>query len=116
MWINKPKKASHKYNNTEKRRCRAKYYASSNWRKLRDGYLLQHPLCELCEKEGKITAAEDIHHILSPFDQKDIEYHMYNPNNLIALCKKCHGEIHAQHKEDSLYNILYKRDENYIIL
>lgn len=97
-------------NNTEKRRERSKYYASSTWRKLRDGYFMQHPMCELCE----CTPAEDCHHIITPFTQKDIEYFFYNPNNLISLCKKCHGDLHGKHKEETLYSIYYDRENNYI--
>jgi 5-methylcytosine-specific restriction protein A len=35
----------------------------SRWRKARLAYLKRHPLCVLCEKEGRVTAAEVVDHI-----------------------------------------------------
>ena len=37
------------------------------WKRIRDRYIQEHPLCELCQRD-----------------------------NLIALCKSCHARIHAQ--------------------
>lgn len=76
---------------------------------------MNHPLCELhlngneaLGLEGnQIVAAEDVHHIISPFD-KGMEY-MLDPYNLMALCKQCHGTIHSHHLESTLYPIYDKR-------
>ena len=32
------------------------------WKRIRDRYIQEHPLCELCQQEGRLTPAEEIHH------------------------------------------------------
>ena len=34
------------------------------WKRIRDRYAAEHPLCEQCLKEGRITPVEEVHHIL----------------------------------------------------
>jgi 5-methylcytosine-specific restriction protein A len=71
-------------------------YQNTAWRKERDNYLREHPLCEKCLEKGKITPAQDIHHKKSPFKNGEINWNLlYDVNNLMALCKECHGNIHA---------------------
>ncbi|MCI1681428.1 MAG: HNH endonuclease [Bacteroides sp.] len=51
----------------------------------------------MCEKEGKVTPAEDIHHIVSFMSTDDVYRRKelaYDFNNLMSLCKKCHQKIH----------------------
>lgn len=68
------------------------------WREVRVAQLQAHPLCQMCEKEGSITAAVDVHHLRPvqsvPLDQ--MEAVCYDPNNLISLCVPCHIKIHKQ--------------------
>lgn len=111
MWIKKLKRKADRHNyKTAEKEHRAKFYASTQWKKLRDGYYMQHPLCEICEEKGLVVPAEDIHHIISPFKEKDVMYYFFNPNNLISTCKKCHGEIHGMKKESTLHNLFYQRE------
>jgi 5-methylcytosine-specific restriction protein A len=78
------------------RELRRKAYNNTAWRKLRDLYMHEHPICEECLKKGKITAAEDVHHKRSPFRKGEINYGLLmDYDNLMAVCKECHGEIHA---------------------
>ena len=57
----------------------------------RDRYIQEHPLCELCQQEGRLTPAEEVHH------KKPLaEGGTHARDNLIALCKSCHARIHAQ--------------------
>ena len=58
------------------------------WKKLRARFLLLHPLCEHCKSEGRITAAEEVHHIL-PLANGGTN----DVRNLMALCKSCHSRI-----------------------
>ncbi len=69
------------------------------WLKLRKSKLSDHPLCERCEEEGRITAATEVHHHVP------VEYAityaekarlMYDPNNLRALCHNCHVKTHTE--------------------
>ena len=38
------------------------FYATSEWRRLRDWYRGRYPLCEECQRQGRVTAAELVHH------------------------------------------------------
>lgn len=95
--INKqPKKPKPEKKETDMRVLRQKAYQNTSWRKMRDTYLHEHPLCEDCLAKGKVTAATDIHHIKSPFRNGEINWGLLlNYENLAALCKECHGNRHA---------------------
>ena len=58
------------------------------WKKLRARFILLHPLCEQCKSEGRLTAAEEVHHIL-PLANGGTN----DEGNLMALCKSCHSSI-----------------------
>ena len=58
------------------------------WRRIREFYIQAHPICELCEKEGRLTLAEEVHHILPLTDGGT-----HDERNLMALCKSCHSRI-----------------------
>lgn len=94
---------SRKRNKTEKEKLRVRLYNLSSWKKLRMGYLIYHPLCEMCEQENKVTSATDVHHINSPFDDGLSEEtrlgRLLDPNNLMALCQYHHGLIHFQQQK-----------------
>lgn len=74
-----------------------KVYNTTQWRKLRQSYLMKHPLCEKCLESNKITPAVEIHHITpistgkDDLEMKDLGF---NPSNLMALCEECHHKIH----------------------
>ena len=67
--------------------CTNKRYGYK-WRKLRTRFLNSHPLCEMCYRQGRYTAATEVHHIkpLSEGGTNDL-------NNLMPLCKSCHSAI-----------------------
>ena len=94
-WQNSNKR---KRNRTDKEKLRVKLYNNSKWKKLRLGYLIHHPLCEMCEKENTITSATDVHHINSPFEDGLTDEQrlgrLLDPNNLMALCQYHHGLLH----------------------
>ena len=58
------------------------------WKKLRARFLSLHPLCEHCKNEGRLTAAEEVHHVL-PLANGGT----HDEDNLMALCKSCHSKI-----------------------
>lgn len=60
------------------------------WPAIRKRFLTQHPLCEQCRREGRVTAAAEVHHIL-PLSQGG----SHEETNLMALCKPCHSRITA---------------------
>lgn len=72
-------------------------YNTSQWHKLRQSYIISHPLCEMCLKRNIISPATEVHHI-TPISKAQSELEMkelgFNPKNLMALCEKCHHLIH----------------------
>ena len=75
-------------------------YHSKRWQTMRLNYLQHHPLCEICEAANKTTLAKDVHH-------KDSFNHYYGDmrimkaydyNNLMALCRFHHNELHKGNK------------------
>ena len=71
----------------------------NEWVKLRRQVLTTHPLCQRCEANGRLTAACEVHHIrpveeaIGEAEQRRL---MYDPMNLMALCHRCHVEIHTE--------------------
>lgn len=61
------------------------------WKRIRDRYAAEHPLCEQCLKEGRITPVEEVHHIL-PISQGGT----HDRSNLMSLCQSCHTKIHHE--------------------
>ena len=92
--MERKKKVSQR-NNTDMRQLRQKAYQNKKWRKMRDTYMHEHPICADCLAKGKITPAEDIHHIVSPFRGGEVNYNLLlDYNNLVSLCKECHAARH----------------------
>jgi 5-methylcytosine-specific restriction protein A len=71
----------------------------NRWRKYRIIFLREHPLCEICLKEGKITQATDIDHRLPHRGDKKL---FWDESNLQALCHSCHSRKTAM--EDGGFN------------
>ena len=61
----------------------------SRWRRIRDRYVKQHPFCERCLEEGRITPVAEVHHIL-PVARGGT----HEKSNLMSLCQSCHNKIH----------------------
>lgn len=81
---------------TDMRKLRQQAYSNTTWRKLRDTFMKEHPICERCLAKGKITPATDVHHIKSPFRNGEVNYSLLlDDKNLMSLCRECHGDIHA---------------------
>jgi 5-methylcytosine-specific restriction protein A len=57
------------------------------WRRLRLWHLARHPLCAHCERDGRVTAATDVHHVekLAANPRRRLD-----PSNLQSLCDACH--------------------------
>lgn len=93
-----------KRNKSDKEKLRIRLYNKAAWKKLRQAYLMQHPLCEMCLEDSKvITSSSDVHHIQSPFDEglTDVERIglLLDASNLMALCKYHHGLLHQQQQK-----------------
>ena len=57
------------------------------WRRLRDAYLAEHPLCEVCEANGKLVAADVVDHIQPIRLGGEDEW-----ENLQSLCRSDHAK------------------------
>ena len=72
---------------------------SKRWKELRAWKLQQNPLCELCQAEGYVTSAIDIHHktpVESAHTPQEMEALCFNPSNLQSLCIPCHQRVHRE--------------------
>lgn len=63
------------------------FYQSVDWRKLRNHFIQEHPLCSNCNNKGIIQEAEMVDHIL-PISQGG---NKLDSKNLQSLCNKCHN-------------------------
>ena len=59
------------------------------WKKIRARYVAAHPLCEMCQEEGRFTSVEIVHHIKELSDGGT-----HDEINLMSVCKSCHSKIH----------------------
>lgn len=76
-------------------------YQDKRWKKLRAQKMRVNPLCERCEKKGKVTPAEEVHHKI-PFETgstpEEIELLAFDWDNLESDCTSCHKEAHKELK------------------
>lgn len=77
-----------RYNKYERARDTNRKYGRA-WKRIRDRYASEHPLCEKCLKEGRLTPTEEVHHIF-PISRGGT----HARDNLMALCQSCHTKIH----------------------
>ena len=99
--INKlpPKPKSTFHNDTPMRELRQKAYNTKEWKALRLSFLIQHPLCAECLKEGKVTPADQVHHRASPFAKGQINYALLlDENNLESICAYHHAMEHQKER------------------
>ena len=74
-------------------------YNSREWKELRIMKLRTNPLCEECMKQGIVTSARCVHHIV-PIETARTKDEMkrlaFDVNNLRSLCFACHARIHKE--------------------
>ncbi len=66
------------------------------WQRFRKAFLADRPVCEgECARQGRVVAAEHVHHIdlLGPNGPRG-----YDPTNLQPLCESCHNRLTGQTK------------------
>lgn len=64
---------------------------TSQWEKVRSLKLRRNPLCEVCEREGRVRPAEMVHHA-KPIRQGGAALDM---DNLMSVCRACHDRLHT---------------------
>jgi 5-methylcytosine-specific restriction protein A len=63
------------------------------WQKARARYLQEHPLCVMCETDGRVELATVVDHI-EPHQGDQTKF--WNPKNWQGLCKRCHDSRKAK--------------------
>ncbi|EHV2899326.1 HNH endonuclease [Enterococcus faecalis] len=80
------------------KQARAKFYSSSEWRRLRQQCLERdHYECQWCKEQGKLTTQYDS--ILEVDHIKELEHYpqyALDIDNLRTLCKDCHNKRHGR--------------------
>lgn len=77
------------------------FYCTQRWKDCRDSYMQsKFGLCERCLSNGVMRPAELVHHKieLTP-DNIDNPEITLSHDNLMALCRSCHAEIHGYVKK-----------------
>lgn len=74
-------------------------YSTKYWKRLRNNYIMNNPCCEIHMRYGIVKPAEEVHHKIpwergKTLDEKKLL--CYNPANLMALCRNCHHQLHAE--------------------
>lgn len=70
------------------------FYQSTQWRKVRTLKLQQNPMCEECERNGRLTPAQMVDHIV-PINKGGA---MLDMENMQSLCNACHNRKSAKDK------------------
>ena len=83
-------KARRQYDKYERSPNTNKKYGRA-WKRIRDRYSKEHPLCERCLLEGRITLMDEVHHVV-PISRGGT----HEKTNLMSLCRACHNKIHIE--------------------
>lgn len=59
----------------------------SRWRAARKRFLRRHPLCAECMRQGKLTPATVVDHVIPHRGNQEL---FWDENNWQPLCKGCH--------------------------
>ena len=58
------------------------------WQRAREAYLREHPLCVMCQAEGRVTAATVVDHVVP---HRGDERLFWDRGNWQGLCARCHS-------------------------
>ena len=58
------------------------------WQQARDAFLAEHPLCAICERAGRLTAASCVDHVIP--HRRDLVL-FWDQDNWQSLCFACHA-------------------------
>ena len=75
-----------------KPRNRDKLYGR-RWRKIRRQFLTEHPLCVMCEVDGRVVPAQEVDHIKKHGGNPEL---FFDVDNLQGLCSWHHRTVKAQ--------------------
>ena len=79
----------HKKQDDKRRGSASQRGYDAKWRKARETYLRQHPLCVYCMKDGKVMVATVVDHIKPHKGNRAL---FWDRQNWQALCKQHHDQ------------------------
>lgn len=83
-----------RYDDQRKQEKEWHFYKSNEWKRIREMALARdHYLCQECLKEGKLTVASTVHHII---EIKEDWSKRLDLDNLITLCEYHHNKVHGR--------------------
>jgi 5-methylcytosine-specific restriction protein A len=59
-----------------------------HWSAFRSAFIASHPLCSDCQAKGRLTATEEVHHVIKLRDRPDLRL---VETNCLGLCRSCHS-------------------------
>jgi len=62
---------------------------SARWAEYSRLFRIEHPLCVMCEAQGRVTASQHVDHIKPMSGPDDPQF--WEPSNHQALCQSCHS-------------------------
>lgn len=68
------------------------FYGSNRWRVLSLRKRQANPLCEECERFGRVTAATEVHHLKPVAVYPDLRFEW---ENLMSVCSECHSKLES---------------------
>lgn len=83
------------------------FYHSTAWKRVRRLKLMQNPLCEVCEANGRMTKADMVHHIIELRTPIIGWEHRLDLDNLQSICYACHNATEHHHSKN--YSKEYKQ-------
>ena len=93
------KKLSYRCKNERQQKDKATIYNSREWAELRIRKMQANPICEMCEAEGHVAAAQCVHHI-HPIEQssslQEMRMWAFKWENLQSLCRYHHAKVHRE--------------------
>lgn len=60
------------------------------WQKAREGWLRAHPLCAYCDREGRVSAATVVDHVVAHRGDMKV---FWDKANWMSLCASCHSSV-----------------------
>ncbi len=67
---------------------------NADWRRARESWLYQHPLCVRCESQNRVTAATMVHHVQA-IKRGGARL---NSDNFMSLCFDCHEIVEGRRR------------------
>jgi 5-methylcytosine-specific restriction endonuclease McrA len=86
------------WNKTQRDPSVKAFYASAEWKRLRERKLQANPVCELCDDQP----ATQVHHVIKAAD--DITRRL-DMTNLQSTCASCHGKESAKERKGGQVNL-----------